>query len=511
MYNSPQTFFDDESPPTSPVDTANLPTFHLSPAPPGHKAERSEHRRWNSLARPKPHPLPFSYEYIFEDGKLAGLAEYHPEQDFLHYSSSRGSSAANSRNPSRRTSAEHSTRSSTDTRYSHSSGYSHGAPPSPRTTDKIKRALSLSRTRGQRRSSDKKRKIPSPTLKPRGIGLEFLTSAIPVEPATPTKRDIPILPFESPRAAPPTPTRRTNPTEAPELSPASIPLPFESPRAAPQPPPKPISKSARPVPEPTTAHQIKLKRKDSKRKETKNNGLGITRPRKSSASAATEGKGLLFEGPKRPPLVNTALERAFTQPIIFGALQTEKVLARPPLRRNTSKFIEHLDDKPIKIEVEAEKNGVPAVPFSPPFDFMLPAPKAQPELPPVPQQQRRPRQALRRLQTVARRDPNYTHPEWPSIFHSSPTKSMSTPPARTVPKFALGPSTQLLPNHIVRKRSASNMKVSESVQPVSTSLKRATSMHTRPPTMWADVCMAEVKPTLMSPVVASGHARMISC
>jgi hypothetical protein len=45
----------------------------------------------------------------------------------------------------------------------------------------------------------------------------------------------------------------------------------------------------------------------------------------------------------------------------------------------------------------------------------------------------------------------------------------------------------------------------------STMLKRATSMRTRPVAMWANVRMAEVKPLLMSPVVASGHARMISC
>lgn len=471
MYNSPQTFFDDESPPTSP----HLPTSHLSPAPPGQKAERSEHRKWNSLARPEPHTLPYSYEYVFEDGKLAGLVEHHPDQ-FWHYSSSRGSSQTNSRNPSRRTSAQDSTRSSTDTSYSNNSDYSH-TPNSPRTTDRIKRVLSLSRIRGQRSSLDDQRKRPSVDSKPQGIGLE-----LPETPTTPTKRDIPILPFE----------------------------PFESPRAAPQPPTKSISKSSKPASEPITAHKVELKRKDSMGDEIKNNGLGTTRISRPSTPA--EGKERSFEGPKRPVNIDPALEQASTE-----FLQTEQVVVRPPLRRKTSKFIEHLDEKSTKVAVDAdaEENGAPVTPspFIPPFDFMLPTSTTQPELPQAPQQQRRSRQPLRRSQTVARREPTYTHPEWPSIFNvsSSPTKPITTPPAKTVPKFALGPRTQLLPNHIVRKRSASKMKTAESLQPTSTSLKRATSMRTRPPTIWADVCEAEVKTTLMSPVVASGHARMVSC
>lgn len=491
MNNSPHTFFHDESPPTSPV----LPTFHPSPAPPGHKhkAERSEHlhRRWHSLARSKPHPLVFSYEYIFEDGKLAGLAERNPDDDYLHYASSRGSSAPSSRYPSCRTSAEHSTRSSTDTRYSYSSEHSH-PPSSPRTSDRIKRALSLSRTRAQRSSSDGKRRMPSPDIKSRGSGLERLTKATPVEPTPPNERDVPVVPFESPRAAPPTPTRRTKPSEAPKLlCPAFTPLYFGSSRAA---SPPPTCRSAKPASEPITAPAAELNRKKSMRL------MRDTRPKKLSISA--EGKERPFEGQKQPAFVDSTLGQASGATRISGSLQMEKIVARPSLHRKTSKFIEHLNDKPTEVNVKAEKNGVQVIPSIPPCDVVLPTRTTQPELPQSPQRQHPgSRHPLRRSQTVTRRDPNYTHPEWPSIFNASL-------PARTVPDFALGPRNQPLPDHIVKKRSASKMKAAGSFQSANKSLKRATS---NPMTIRADICMAEIKPTLTSPVIAKGHARLISC
>jgi hypothetical protein len=37
------------------------------------------------------------------------------------------------------------------------------------------------------------------------------------------------------------------------------------------------------------------------------------------------------------------------------------------------------------------------------------------------------------------------------------------------------------------------------------------STKSRPAPRMSDVCMAQVKPVSMSPIIAQGHARMISC
>jgi hypothetical protein len=71
---------------------------------------------------------------------------------------------------------------------------------------------------------------------------------------------------------------------------------------------------------------------------------------------------------------------------------------------------------------------------------------------------------------------------------------------------------QHLQSRIARKRSASNLKPAPTRVPVPpAALRRAATTRARPPTQWGDIQMAELKPILMSPVVAAGHARMISC
>jgi hypothetical protein len=41
--------------------------------------------------------------------------------------------------------------------------------------------------------------------------------------------------------------------------------------------------------------------------------------------------------------------------------------------------------------------------------------------------------------------------------------------------------------------------------------KRAASTRSRPAPLMGGMCMAQIRPVLASPVVACGHARMISC
>ncbi|TID24521.1 hypothetical protein E2P81_ATG02825 [Venturia nashicola] len=253
--------------------------------------------------------------------------------------------------------------------------------------------------------------------------------------------------------------------------------------------------------EAVTAHEVKLNRKKSMRDEVRSNRLEI--PRTKESSIFGEENGNSFGEPKHAA---SSTEQTPTESMISGALQLKKVGAGQPLRRKRSKFIEHLDDKTVKMGVEAEENGVQVIPLIPSPNPMLPTSTIQPE-----QQQGGSRPPFQRSRTVARRDPNDTQPEWPSTFNAESTEPVSSPPARSVQKFAVGPRTQPLPNDIMRKRSASNVKTSGSAQPASTSLTRASSLSSRPKTRWTDVCVAEVKPTLMSPVVACGHARMVSC
>jgi len=242
MYQPPQTFFYDDSPPASPVDR-KLPTFQISPAPLA-KNEKKEHQigRSHSQKSKQKDSLPFSYEYVIEEGKLAGLAEYHPDNDYLHYSSSRGSSRTVSRNPSRRTSAEHSGRSTPATRYSTASERSTASPPSPKKTDKLKRALSLSTLKG-RSSQEDKRRAPPPLPVPRSKE-SFVVAFGLYEPKEPAQI--------SPPLQSPTP-------QDPQRS-------FEAPRAAPKPPAKhPSSATRNAVPQPIARMPSEVSRKRAKR------------------------------------------------------------------------------------------------------------------------------------------------------------------------------------------------------------------------------------------------------
>jgi len=172
---------------------------------------------------------------------------------------------------------------------------------------------------------------------------------------------------------------------------------------------------------------------------------------------------------------------AITSPIRIET-QSEVQPAHPPsprplLRRKTSKFIEHIDEAlPITFDSPMKKEARKARPspiFLPPFDFQLPSPPVPADTP--------------RLERTL-----------------SPMRSVTVKAVRS-PVPNLGPWEQ----QNARKRSASNMKsLPPTPGPV---IKRSMSTRTRPTPSMSDVSMAQLKPIFLGPVIASGHARMISC
>jgi hypothetical protein len=468
MYQPPQTFLWEDTPPCSPQDT-RVPTFQISsPAMPDTK-DKKEHKRWKSHSEKskEKHPPPFSYEYCIRDGQIVGLAEYNGENDYLHYSSSsRGSSRVPSRNPSTHASP----RTSTIERQSHESDRSMRPPPSPRKGDKLKRALSLSNVKGRSSLEDKKRRAP-PVPSPQQISRPTFG---------PTETQSPL---DISQAFGPTPPR------SPRKS-------FEEPRPAPQPPSRNRSDVVRQVIAPPTPKQSLEEPRSTIKQETPHVNTEASPPKERS-----------FEGPRHRPTVVTSNPPS-SQAAQFASTATAMPSTpRPLLRRKTSKFIEHIETSTPNEETPTTA-GTPPLPSLPPFDFQLPT---TPEKGAAKQST-----PLQRANTTVRKTTQkVTHLEWSQPITSKPelrpqTKLQKSQPALTSAQKAQ--PLQPLDHNIARKRSTSNLKSTVTRVPVPASvLKRATSMRTRPPTVWGDLCMAEVKPVLTSPVVASGHARMISC
>lgn len=446
MYQPPQTFFYDESPPTSPVERRSVPTVQISAAPKLQVESadpKMEHRRWKSVPGNKVDPAPFSYEYTFKDGKFAGLAEFHPDQDYLHYSSSPGTSRSASRNASNRTSRDVSGRPSLEVRTSTStrrSQVSQGPPPSPKKTDVLKRALSLRSLKGRAGNVEKK---SSPKLPPSPFAkLEIEQFAATFGPNWAGPQHI------------------TSPITSP---PSRTPLGFyEGPRPAPSPP---IRSSPKLNSQPETFREVK---------PNFSAPLNFEKARKHDSAEPVKAPSMSKSEPVGMPGV------AITSPIrieIQPDTQPSKrsLPPQPLLRRKTSKFVEHIDGVvPSTAEVgkkEQARKPRPTPIFLPRLDKQL-----SPSIHDTP-----------RLNRTA-----------------SPMRSMTVKTPRS-PVSNLGPWEQTT----ARKRSASNMKTLPPAP--GPSIKRSMSTRTRPPPMMSDICMAQIRPAILGPVVASGHARMISC
>jgi hypothetical protein len=230
-----------------------------------------------------------------------------------------------------------------------------------------------------------------------------------------------------------------------------------------------------------------------------------------------------FEGPKRrPTIVNNT--KSFVNAEHSAKLEGEEeevVAPRPPLRRKTSKFIEHIDVA--FPETNQSATISPPLPFLPPFDFQLTT--LSKTAPKDPRQQAK----LIKRSASSSRKPSVTfaYPE-PSPTASTPesrflesrageAKRMEARLQAKLEKAGLTsapkpPPRQPRPDEITRKRSASNIKAEPARVAVPVvALKRAATTRSRPTTQWGDLCMAEVKPVMKSPIVASGHARMVSC
>jgi hypothetical protein len=468
MYQPPQTFLWEDSPPSSPHDV-KLPTFQISsPAPQDDKA-KEKHKRWKSHSEKSKakHPPPFSYEYRICDGQIAGLAEYNGANDYLHYSSS---SRGSSRVPSRNASTNASPRTSTVEGQSNESDRSMQPPPSPRKSDKLKRALSLSNVKGRSSLEDKKRRAPPVPSPPKMSTPTFEKSELQA-------------PMDISQAFGPTPPR------SPRRS-------FEEPRPAPSPPSKNRSDAARQLMGPPTPKQSF---------EEPRSILKQSAPQ-ASTNTALSPQVRSFEGPRNRPTVITSMTPSSQVAQVVTSATEVQSAPRPPLRRKTSKFVEHIDTAPPKEEVTSA--ATPPLPSLPPFDFQLPASPEKDML--------KRSTPIRRAATTARKpSQKITHLEWTQPIAPKPelrpqTKLQKSQPALTSAQKAQ--PLQPLEHHITRKLSTSNVKSSATRVPVPAAvLKRAASMRTRPPTVWGDLCMAEVKPVLTSPIVASGHARMVSC
>jgi hypothetical protein len=433
MYPPPQTsFFYDDTPPSSPLEV-QLPTFEISPAREGDK-EKKEHRKWlGHSEKTKKHPTPFSYEYVVTEGKLVGLAEFHPDNDYLHYSSS---SRGSSRTPSRTQSSRSTPRTSRTFERRSGEGDRLMPPPPPpspkKTTEKLKRALSLSNVKG-RPNPEKKTKTPPMPTPPPVSPMDVPSPKHITEPFGPTPPLSPRRSFEEPRPAPQPPLRNMTGISTQITPPAS---------------PKQSSEVSTSIPKRTPSRLI-------------------TKP----LPPTVLNKEAVFEGPRRRPTIITTE----VNPMVAQIEQASR--PRPPLRRKTSKFIEHIDTAPPEDEKADASHPMPSLP---PFDFGLPIISTSPLLAPL-------------------TSPLVDYPSW---SRQSKPQSIQTSAQEDKP----------LHNRVVRMGSASNFRstpTSVSVPPIA--LKRAATMRTRPPTHWGDVCMAEVKPVLMSPIIAAGHARMVSC
>jgi len=184
-----------------------------------------------------------------------------------------------------------------------------------------------------------------------------------------------------------------------------------------------------------------------------------------------------------------------------------EAVPRPPLRRKTSKFTEHLDDAMPNADV-LKTEDAPPMPSIPPFDFQLPIPQDMAKITSLPEHQASVVQSSSAAEPVVA----LGHPEWPKFTAAA---AASKPETKAQTPIYSGPKPaphQLSKYKVAGEQPVSNIKPNPVIKPTSAvMLKRATSMRTRPPAIWGDVRMAQMKPILSSPVVASGHARMISC
>lgn len=148
------------------------------------------------------------------------------------------------------------------------------------------------------------------------------------------------------------------------------------------------------------------------------------------------------------------------------------------------------------------------MPSIPPFDFQLPIPQDVAKITSLPEHQASVVQSSSAAEPVIA----LGHPEWPK-FTSAAAASKPEIEAQTPISSGPKPAPHQPSKHkVTGEQSVSNIKPDPVIKPTSAvMLKRATSMRTRPPAVWGDVRMAQIKPILSSPVVASGHARMISC
>ncbi|KIW01225.1 uncharacterized protein PV09_07269 [Verruconis gallopava] len=442
------------------------PGAHGSDAPSrANKLHKAEHRRWNSDPEKKIAQIkPFAYEYKFEDGRLAGLAEYHPD-DYMHYSSSRNPSTAASRNQSSRTSREDMrSRSSNDNRKSSSSTQTSNTyqtpPPSPGRIDGLKRALTLHSLK--RRASTEVKKTPPPSPYSPRPEIERLAASFGRNGPQHITSPIPSLPKPKPVGM------------------------FEHPRTAPQPPSK--DGESRHVAAPksyTTLH----------RKNSSHDGvLAVRTPSTSPRLPETSGFLVSRRSTKSVPAQKVA------DPLI------EERPAPPLLRRKTSKFIEHIK--------KTEKN------------LAGPAEGRAEEIPPVPPMILRaselilPIQGAEELSSTEARPPR--SPKSPTVRFASATPSptagafqpgiTSRAPTSIMKPTSPNADREILQTSTGLRRSAT-MKA---LPPIPTQVVRR-SMSTRNPSsivpspITMDLCMAEVKPVAYQRIVAQGHARMVSC
>ncbi|KAF2433116.1 hypothetical protein EJ08DRAFT_89542 [Tothia fuscella] len=259
---------------------------------------------------------------------------------------------------------------------------------------------------------------------------------------------------------------------------------FEEPRPAPQPPVRNSSNTTMQVAgPPTPKHSSEEPR--SILKQT----LPIERA---------------FEGPRsRPVMMKSNSTLPIVTPIASIVTFDTSGKPRPPLRRKTSKFVEHIDTNP----PNKEANGITQpLPLMPSVSFQLPI---------LPVEKQSPQNvAIKRSATVA------SQPAKP-LDHYERTYAGRSPRGTRFQSNVQEPEVghsltsvrlrQTLDHNSARKVSVSTTKPAITRVPIPAPvLKRASSMRTRPPTVWGDICMAEVKPVLMSPIVAVGPTVSVS-
>lgn len=478
------------------------PAVQISEPPrPGEKSSKMEHKRWRSEPdRRRDMVQPFSYEYQFEEGRLAGLTELHPD-DYIQAHARTMSADRTARSPK----LSNSPRPVVESRGSASTQGSQGSsapPPSPRKGDALKRALTLHGLKRRASSEVKKTPPSSPYSRPE---IEKLAASFGPHGPQSISSPKPQLPepkpygmFEQPRVAPRPPSR-------------------DMPKLSPRPEPSPQLSGSFPRPEPSPRPEVTMGTERSP--GLRAHAFRPLQVMNSSHDALLPPKKLPTP-PRSPMTVNTIPIKVIPDaepaslPRVDRAVKPEKTEKRPPpLRKKTSKFIEHIEHKE-KLSPRVHDKEAEVIPPVPPMvltagEFKLSVHGAMLQTPPPD------------IINFPSKKESMISPDSPTIGYVpdlpwTPREEYSRETEST-PKISITPPRSP-PLHNNFPSSISTLKRSSSLMkalpaPPGQTLGRSSTTKSRPKPLMSDVCMAQIKrqPILTSGIVAQGHARMISC